>query len=396
MSSQQALPLAGLRVLDLSRVRAGPVAVRQLADWGADVIKIELPADMLEDDGFTGKRTSPDFQNLHRNKRALTLNMKAPEGKEILYKLVREADVVVENFRPDVKNRLGIGYDQLAAVNPRIILGSISGFGQDGPYADRPGVDQIAQGMSGFMSVTGLPGQGPVRAGTAISDVSSGLYLANGILMALLQREKSGQGQWVHTSLLEATIALLDFQAATWLFDREVPGQAGNNHPKTIPTGLFPTRDGHINIGAGNQRRWQRLIKAIEREDLGERPGFVNPIDRVENKEEVNAALSDVFRTRTSAEWVEILNEAGIPCGPVLKLDQTFADPQVRHLGIAAQIEHPELGQREIVGQPLHMSRAAWSIRSVTPEVGEHTAVILTELGYSDGQIASLSEKKVI
>ena len=274
------LPLSRFTVVDLTRVRSGPTAVRQLGDWGADVIKVEATADLQEEDGFIGGRHSADFQNLHRNKRALTLNLKAPEAKEIIRRLVERADVVVENFRPDVKHRLGIDYETLAAINPRIVYGSISGFGQDGPYADRPGVDQILQGMGGLMSVTGLPGQGPVRAGTAIADLTSGLYMAIGILTALLEREASGKGQWVSTSLLEAQIAVMDFQAAAWLWDGKVPGQAGNNHPKTIPTGTFKASDGHINIGSGSQSRWRRLCKAIGQPALLERPGFVEPDDR--------------------------------------------------------------------------------------------------------------------
>ncbi len=394
--SRATLPLSRFRVIDLSRVRAGPTSVRQLGDWGADVIKVELPARVQEDDGYTGARHAADFQNLHRNKRSLTLDLKAPEGKEILFKLVATADVVVENFRPDVKHRLGIDYEAMSAINPRIVYGSISGFGQDGPYAARPGVDQIAQGMSGFMSVTGHPGQGPVRAGAAIADVSSGLYLALGILTALLEREVSGRGQWVSTSLLEAQIGLLDFQAAAWLFDGKVPKQAGNNHPKTIPTGLFDTKDGHINIGSGNQKRWRALTKAMGAPQLAEKPGFDSPEARRANRDAVNAALGEIFVTKTSAEWVEILNAVGIPCGPVYTIDQAFADPQVRHIGIATSIDHPKLGRREIVGQPIHMSRTPWEVRSVTPEVGEHTGTILTELGYDEAAIESLRARHIV
>lgn len=392
----QNLPLSRFRVLDLSRVRAGPTAVRQLGDWGADVIKIELPARVQEDDGYTGARHAADFQNLHRNKRSLTLDLKSPEGKEILFRLVAKADVVVENFRPDVKHRLGIDYEAMSAINPRIVYGSISGFGQDGPYAQRPGVDQIAQGMSGFMSVTGHAGQGPMRAGAAIADVSSGLYLALGILTALLEREVSGRGQFVSTSLLEAQIGVLDFQAAAWLFDRKVPKQAGNNHPKTIPTGLFETKDGHINIGSGNQKRWKALTHAMGAPHLTEKPGFDSPEARRANRDEVNAALTEIFVTKTSAEWVEILNRVGIPCGPVYTIDQAFDDPQVRHTGIATPVDHPKLGKREIVGQPIHMSRTPWQVRSVTPEVGEHTGAILKELGYDEAAIESLRARHIV
>jgi formyl-CoA transferase len=369
------------------------VAVRQLADWGADVIKIEMPV-TEEDD--TGSRHRADFQNLHRNKRSLTLNLKSADGIEILHKLVRKADVVVENYRPNVKHRLGIDYESLRKLNSRLVYGSLSGFGQDGPYADRPGVDQIAQGMGGVMSVTGLPGQGPVRCGAAIADVASGLYLAFGIVMALLEREQSGEGQWVHTSLLEAQIGLMDFQAAAWLFDKEVPGQAGNNHPKSLPTGTFEAKDGHINIGAGSQERWIRLCKAIGGEALIARPEFRSAVERRKNRAALNDALTEFTRQRTMAEWVEVLNAAGVPCGPVYSVDQTFADPQVRHLGIAAKVAHPVLGERELVGQPVHLSRAQFSVRSATPEAGAHNEEILTALGYDRAAVAALRERKVI
>ena len=391
--ANQKLPLARFKVLDLSRVRGGPVAVRQLADWGADVIKIEMPVSEEDD---TGGRHRADFQNLHRNKRSLTLNLKSPEGIEILHKLVRDADVLVENYRPNVKHRLGIDYDSLRRINPRLVYGSLSGFGQDGPYADRPGVDQIAQGMGGVMSVTGLPGQGPVRCGAAIADVASGLYLAFGIVMALLEREQSGEGQWVQTSLLEAQIGLMDFQAAAWLFDREVPGQAGNNHPKSIPTGTYEAKDGYINIGAGSQDRWIKLCKALGGEHLIARPEFRSTVERRKNLALINAALTELTRKRTMAEWVEILNAAGVPCGPVYSVDQTFADPQVRHLGIAAKVAHPTLGERELVGQPIHLSRATFAVRSASPEAGEHNEEILSTLGYDAGQIAALRENNVI
>ena len=248
METRNELPLADLVVLDLTVARAGPTAVRQLADWGAEVIRIE-PAG-AHDDVTGGRRHGSDFQNLHRNKRCITLDLKQPRGREIFLALARRADVVVENFRADVKHRLGVDYESVRAVNPRIVYGSISGFGQDGPYRDRPGVDQIAQGLGGLMSVTGLPGQGPVRVGVAISDLAAGLYLACGILVALHERARSGEGQWVTTSLLEALIGMLDFQAARFLVEGEVAGQAGNHHPTLAPMGVFPTADGHINIAA--------------------------------------------------------------------------------------------------------------------------------------------------
>ncbi|MDB5532535.1 MAG: frc 3 [Hyphomicrobiales bacterium] len=388
------LPLSKYKVLDLTRARAGPTAARQLADWGADVIKIE----MLGGDGggFDGHRDSADFQNLHRNKRSLTLDLKSEEGREIFNKLATTSDVILENFRPDVKHRLGIDYEAIRALNPRIVYGSISGFGQDGPYAKRPGVDQIAQGMSGLMSVTGLPGQGPIRAGAAVGDVSAGLYLSIGILLALLERENSGEGQWVQTTLVEALIAVMDFQAALWLFEGKVPGQAGNNHPYFIPTGTFPTSDGYINIGSGTQKSWARLCIGIGADHLVEREEYQNSEKRLQNRDALNEEITAILRTKTSAEWVSALNAGGVPCGPIYSVDQTFADPQVKHLGIATAIDHPRLGKREIVGQPIRMSRTQWRIDRVTPDAGEHSAEILRDLGYTDDTIVSLRMRKVI
>ena len=294
-------PLARFRVLDLTRLRSGPTAARQLADWGADVIKIEPPEALGPSDGGGAARLGADFQNLHRNKRSLTLNLKEPEALEIFRKLADQADVIIENFRPDVKHRLGIDYETLSVSNPRLVYASVSGFGQDGPYARRPGYDQIVQGMGGLMAITGMPGQGPVRAGIAVADSASGLYCALGILMALLEREASGRGQWVQTSLLESMIGMLDFQAARWLVSHEIPEQAGNDHPTSIPTGVFPTADGHINIaGAGAQQMWQRLCKAMQAEHLLERPEYASGPLRSRNRVDLNRELSEITATRST------------------------------------------------------------------------------------------------
>ena len=332
------LPLSRFKVIDLTRARAGPTAVRQLADWGADVLKIESPDN---DATEVGSRASPDFQNLHRNKRSLTLNLKHPEAVEILKRLVESADVLVENYRPDVKRRLGIDYERLRAINPRLVYASISGFGQDGPYADRPGLDQIAQGMGGLMSITGLAGQGPVRVGIAIADLTAGVFCAMGILLALLEREESGEGQWVQTSLLAAQVAMLDFQAARWLLAKEVPEQAGNNHPTAIPTGVFATTDGHINIAGSGPELFARLCKALGAEQLAADPAYSSGKARLRNRDQLNAAIEAITRTRPSAEWIEILNRAGVPCGPIYRIDQVFADPQVRHIGVARDDRKP-------------------------------------------------------
>jgi crotonobetainyl-CoA:carnitine CoA-transferase CaiB-like acyl-CoA transferase len=382
-------------VLDLTRVRAGPTCVRQLADWGADVIKIEMP-DGVEGGDMGGPRHGPDFQNLHRNKRSMTLNLKEPDGIEIFRALVKTADVVVENYRPDVKFRLGIDYETLQALNPRLVYGSISGFGQDGPYREYPGFDQIAQGMGGLMSITGLPGQGPVRVGIPVADLGAGIFCAMGILVALLEREVSGAGQWVQSSLLEAQISLLDFQAARWLIKQEVPGQAGNDHPTSIPTGVFPTLDGHLNIAAAGQHIYRRLCEALRAPQLLTDPNYASDALRSKNRVGLNAAISAITCQKSSREWIDILNGAGVPCGPIYRMDEVFADPQVRHLGMAAQVHSAKLGNIEVVDQPVNLSRTPSTIRNATPEKGEHTEEVLRELGYSDGEIAGLRQRQIV
>jgi crotonobetainyl-CoA:carnitine CoA-transferase CaiB-like acyl-CoA transferase len=391
--------LSRFTILDASRVRAGPTAMRLFADMGARVIKLEIPPGAPGGDDMIGGRdhNRADYENLHRNKESLTLNMKTPQGREILFDLVRKADVFIENFRPDVKDRLGIGPDALRAVNPRLVYASISGFGQDGPYARWPGFDSIAQGMGGLMSVTGKPGEGPMRVGIPIADLCAGHFCAMGILTALLEREASGEGQWVQTSLLEAQIAMLDFQAAQWLIDGKVPEQVGNEHPLTVPTGVFPTSDGYLNIAAIGQTMWGRLCEALGLSRLTQAPGYESDPARVKNRDAVNAAVSEVLRTRTTKEWTERLLQVGVPCGPIYTIDQIFDDPQVRHLGIAWPMEHPEMGSVSLVGQPFRLSRFPRNgPPAPSPEQGADTDRILRELGYTDGRIAELHEGLVV
>ena len=390
-------PLASIRVLDLTRVRSGPTAVRQLADWGADVIKIEQPAKEGDVDPFGGgERDSPDFQNLHRNKRSLSLNLKTPEGVAILKRLVQNADVMVENYRPDVKRRLGIDYPVMREINPRLIYASISGFGEDGPYSDRPGFDQIAQGMGGFMSVTGLPGQGPVRAGIPIADLCAGLLCAQGILLALVERQTSGVGQWVTTSLLAAQIFMLDFQASRWLNAGEVPQQAGNNHPLYIPTGAFKTADGHINIGASGQKMWERLCPAIGAPDLLDDPRYTTAAKRSENRDVLTAEIERHLGSDTSAAWIERLNAARVPCGQINSVDQVFADPQVRHLKMVDEIESPHYHPLKVVAQAVRLSRTPHELTRRPPECGEHTDEILGSLGLAPAEIADLHSREIV
>ena len=384
--------LARFRVLDLTRVRAGPSCVRQLADFGADVIKIE--ATRAEDMG--GPRDGPDFQNLHRNKRSITLNLKAPQGREVFLRLVSSADVVVENFRPDVKDRLGIDYESLRKVNRRIVLASVSGFGQDGPYRERPGFDQIAQGLSGIMSVTGHPGGGPLRVGCAVADVGAGLLAALGVLTALLEREVSGEGQWVQSSLLQAAIQLLDFQAARYTMSGEVADQQGNDHPTSMPTSAYKTADGYMNVAAAGSKMWKRLCEAIGRPDLFDHPDYAQAEGRAKNRKPLNAEIDRELARKTSAEWVEILNRAGVPCGPIYRMDEVFADPQVRHMQVAAEVEHPRLGKYRIINQPVKLSRTPARLVTATAERGAHTDEVLREAGYDDAAIANLRKEGIV
>ena len=385
------LPLALYTVIDLTRARSGPTCVRQLADMGARVVKVENRADQ---DDFA--RDQFDFQNLHRNKRSITLDLKQPRGVEVLKRLAATADVLVENYRPDVKRRLGIDYEALSVLNPRLIYASISGFGQTGPYRDRPGYDQIAQGLGGLMSITGLPGQGPVRVGIPVADLTAGIFLAQGVLVALLERERSGRGQWVHTSLLQAMVTMLDFQATRWLIGKEIPPQAGNDHPTGIPTGVFRTADGHINIAASGQNMFRRLCEAVGAPALVDDPRFKTPPDRSKNRAALTVELEKPLVTRTSADWVATLNAAGVPCGPILNVKEVFEDPQVRHLEMATTVKHPRLGELQVQNLPVTLSRTPGAVRTPTPEMGQHTDEVLGELGYSADDIAALRRDGVV
>jgi formyl-CoA transferase len=386
--------LARFTVLDLTRVRSGPTCVRQLADWGANVIKIETPPGVEEPMG--GPREGGDFQNLHRNKRSMTLNLKKPEGIATLKRMVKKADVLVENFRPDVKKRLGIDYKTLAKINPRIVYASISGFGQDGPYANRPGFDQIAQGMGGLMSVTGVPGQGPMRVGIPIADLSAGLLTSLGIMVALLDREKSKKGQHVTSSLLQAEIFMLDFQAARYLVQGEVAKQAGNNHPTSAPTGVYKTDDGYINIATAGQTIWKRFCEALGAPELAKNPDYIDGATRSKNRDPLDAEINKRLVGKTSNEWVEIMNAASVPCGPIYNIDQMFADPQVKHLGIAQSVTKKDKGKMYLVGQGVTLSRTPSKLVVRPPELGEHTDSVLKEFGFSKKQIAELHAAKAV
>ena len=395
-SPRASTALARYTVLDLTRVRAGPTAARQLADWGANVIKVELPEHLEKGEALGGPRHSSDFQNLHRNKRGITLDLKSPAGVAVLRQLAAKADVVIENFRPDVKERLGIDYAALSKVNPRLIYASISGFGQDGPYRERPGFDQIAQGMGGLMSITGEPGRGPMRVGIPIADLSGGLFCALGILVALLEREQSGKGQAVASSLLQAQIFMLDFQGARWLNEGHVPGQAGNNHPTSIPTGVFKTSDGYINIATTGGRIWERCAQAIGAPEFLTNPDYATAPARSKNRDALNAAIGKLTEKKSTNTWVKELNEAGVPCGPIYSIDQMFDDAQVKHLGIAQHVPNDENRHIQLVGQPVMLSRTPSSMAARPPEFGEQTEEVLAEFGFGKDEIAELRQRKVV
>jgi len=380
--------LSHLRVLDLTRVRAGPVCVRHLADFGADVIKIEN----VSEESYAGPREGPDFQNLHRNKRSMTLNLKSDDGLEVFKQLVKTADVIVENYRPDVKFRLGIDYESMKKINPRIIYASISGFGQDGPYVNRPGFDQITQGMSGLMSVTGTLGEGPMRVGGAVTDVTAGLLAVMGILTALVERDQSGEGQWVQSNLLQAGLTLLDFQAARYTMNGEVAKQVGNDHPTFMPTSAYPTADGYMNVAATGMGVWEKFAAALGRDDLLNDEEFKLAKGRSDGRARLNAEISRTLETRTTAEWVDHLLAHGVPCGPIYNMDQVFADPQVKHIGASAKVTHPTLGELTLLNQSIGLSRTPASLKTSTPMKGEHTEEVLAELGFTAEKIATLKQ----
>lgn len=388
------LPLAGVRVIELCLARAGPTCVRHLADWGADVIKVE-PAEKPTED-FTGRRHGADHQNLHRNKRAVGINLKTAEGHAAFMKLVETADVLVENMRATVKHKLKIAWEDVHKVNPRLVYGSLSGFGQTGPYSTRGGVDQIAQGMSGLMSVTGTPGQGPLRTGIAVGDLAAGTVLALGIMMALFDRERSGEGRWVHTSLLESLIFMMDFQAARWLAKKEIPAKVGNGHPTGVPTNVYPSSDGHINLAGASTRQWLRICDVLGKPEWKDKPEWQTQLGRGEHREAIDAAIAECTKTHSSAYWMKAFEDAGVPCGPIYTVDQVFNDPQVEHLRITRPVVHPSLGKQDLVASPLNFSDMDRAIRCATPEGGQHTDEIMHELGYSPQQVEQLRKNGVV
>jgi crotonobetainyl-CoA:carnitine CoA-transferase CaiB-like acyl-CoA transferase len=381
--------LQRFQVIDLTQVRAGPTACRQLADWGADVIQVQMPEHMRGDDTLGGQDGS-DYQYTHRNKRSITLNLKQPEGIVTLKRLIAQADVVVENFRPDVKFRLGIDYETLSADNPGLVYASISGFGQTGPLAERPGFDQIAQGMGGLMSVTGLPGSGPVRVGIPIADLCAGIFAAQGILVALLERESSGKGQWVQTSLLQAMVYMMDFQTARYTIDGEVPAQAGNFHPTSIPTGAYKARDGYLNIAVFGSKIWERFCQILGAAEWVTDERYHDKAARSVNRDSLNAEINQRLATHDRSYWIRQFNEGGVACGLISDMREVFEEPQLQHLDMVKEVESSRLGPQRLVGQPMHLERTPSTIVRAAPRRGEHTEEVLLELGLGRDELARM------
>jgi formyl-CoA transferase len=386
--------LARFRVIDLTQVRAGPTACRQLADWGADVIQVQMPEHMRGDDTLGGQDGS-DYQYTHRNKRSITLNLKEPEGIALLKRLIATADVVVENFRPDVKFRLGIDYDTLSQEHPRLIYASISGFGQTGPLAQRPGFDQIAQGMGGLMSVTGLPGGEPMRVGIPIADLCAGIFAAQGILVALLEREASGKGQFLHTSLLESMVYMMDFQTSRWLIDGDVPSQAGNYHPTSIPTGVYKAKDGYMNIAVFGSKIWERFCAILGAPEWVSDERYHNKMGRSINRDTLNAEINRRLAAHDRAHWIKEFNEGGVACGLINNVKEMFEEPQIQHLGMVKDVVSKHHGPQRLVGQPVQLERTPSTIARAAPKRGEHSEEILQELGLAASDLSGLKAKGV-
>jgi crotonobetainyl-CoA:carnitine CoA-transferase CaiB-like acyl-CoA transferase len=386
--------LARFRVIDLTQVRAGPTACRQLADWGADVIQVQMPDHMRGDDTLGGQDGS-DYQYTHRNKRSITLNLKEPEGIAMLKKLIASADVVVENFRPDVKYRLGIDYETLSKDHPGLVYASISGFGQTGPLAQRPGFDQIAQGMSGLMSVTGMPGEGPMRVGIPIADLCAGIFAAQGILVALLERDTSGKGQWLHTSLLESMVYMMDFQTSRWLIEGDIPKQAGNYHPTSIPTGVYKAKDGYMNIAVFGSKIWERFCDILDAPEWVTDERYKDKQGRSIHRDSINAEINRRLAAQDCAYWVERFNAGGVACGLINDVKGVFDEPQVQHLGIVKEVVSKHHGPQRLVGQPVQLERTPSTITRAAPKRGEHSEEILKEIGMSAEELAVLKSKGV-
>ena len=391
--------LEGIKVLDFSRALAGPYCTMMLADMGAEVIKLEMPGKGDDSRSYGPpfvEGESAYFMSVNRNKKSLTLNMKSEGSTEIIHRLIKQADVLVENFRPGVMERLGWGFQRVKEMNSKIIYCSISGFGQDGPYRMLPGFDQVMQGMGGIMSITGEPGGPPIKVGVAIADISGGMFAAYGILAALYNREKRGRGQMIDVSLLDSQVALLTYQAGAYFASGEIPQPVGSGHPLIVPYQAFKAKDVYFNIAAGNDKLWKMLCKAIGLEKVMDDPKFATNAKRVENREEIVKIISDIIITKNGEEWLKILTDAGVPCGPIYTMDKIFTDPQVLHRQMLKELDHPKIGKVKVTGVPIKLSDTPGEVGTAPPILGQHTQEILTELGFSDQDIKKFRQEKVI
>jgi crotonobetainyl-CoA:carnitine CoA-transferase CaiB-like acyl-CoA transferase len=370
-----------------------------LADMGAEVIKLEIPGKGDDSRSYGPpfvEGESAYFMSVNRNKKSLTLNMKSERSTEIIHRLIKQSDVLVENFRPGVMKRLGLGFQRVKEMNSQIIYCSISGFGQDGPYRMLPGYDQVAQGMGGIMSITGEPGGPPLKVGVAIADITAGMFAAYGILVALYNREKRGRGQMIDVSLLDCQVALLTYQAGSYFASGEIPPPVSSGHPLIVPYQAFKAKDVYFNIAAGNDKLWKILCKAIGLEKAIDDPKFATNDKRVENREEIVKIISDIIITKNGEEWLKILTDAGVPCGPIYTMDKIFTDPQVLHRQMLKELDHPKVGKVKVIGVPIKLSDTPGGVETAPPILGQHTQEILTELGFSDQDIKKLRQEKVI
>ena len=392
------LPLAGICVVDLTRVLSGPFCTMLLGDLGADIIKVETPGegDTVRHQGAGRDGLSWYFANYNRNKRAITLNLRSAEGRDILARLIAKSDVLMDNYRPGVLDAMGFTDERLCSLNPRLVRGSITGFGNTGPYRDRPSFDFIAQAMSGFMSVNGTADQPPIRSGPPVSDLIAGLYAGLGIVAGLLREGRTGEGGSASVSLTGGLISFLGFMATDYFATGRLPKRTGNDHPIGSPYGLFRTADGEIAIAPAGDAMYQRLLRALDAEALRERPEFATNVLRAENRAAINAEIEARTTRETSEHWIRVLNEAGVPCSLVMHLDQVFADPQVIDQQSMVTVEHPGHGPVSMLGSALHVDGAPLPVRRPAPELGEHNAEVLGELGFSAPEIAQLRERGVV
>ena len=390
------MPLTGIKVLDLTRVVSGPFCTMLLADFGADVIKVEaLNGDPSRVTGIVGEGENPYFVNLNRNKRSITVNLKTDRGRQIIRRLARTADVLVENFRPGVMDRLGIGYDTLKEINPELIYAAVSGFGKTGPYRDRPAFDFIAQAMSGFMSLNGSEDMDPMRAGIPISDTVAGLYAAFGILAALRNRERTGRGDEIQVAMTDGLISMFTFASGAFFSTGELPPRNGNDHMVISPYGVFPTADGPIALAPSTEKTWQNLCRVLDMTHLTTDPRFETNEKRRENRIEINRIIAEKFQTRTRMEWIEALNGAGVPCGPIYNLKEVFSDPQILHQEMILESEQPS-GKVKMPGFPVKITDTPAALRRPSPQLGEHTGEILKEIGYGESEIEEMRQGKIV